>query len=161
MAGLGLTWTRLAGQCAGRNQTGIELWWAQGSASTGNVTATLGSTPGNALIAVARYSNVAATSPVDLLVAGNTNGVDGECSGGSDSDNYSFNIVTDESNSVVFGAVTMRTRSHTPGSGYTEQGEMAQGTDANTASLALVDRAVPTATSLQLNGRSMARWTGR
>ena len=40
VTGLGLTWTRVAAQCGGRNQTGIELWWAQGAATTGTVTAT-------------------------------------------------------------------------------------------------------------------------
>jgi hypothetical protein len=152
MTGLGLTWTRLVGQCAGRNQTGLELWWAQGAATTGSVTATLESTPGNAAIAVARYSNVAATNPVALLVAGNTNGVNGQCSGGTDSSSYSFNVTTDDNNAVVVGAVAMRTRAHTPGSGYTERIETAQGTGADMASLALVDRVVPSMTSLPLNG---------
>jgi hypothetical protein len=150
--GLGLSWTRLAAQCAGRNQTGLELWWARGNATTGSVTATLESAPGNASIAVARYSGAAATNPVNTLVAGNSNGVNGECTGGTDSANYSFNVTTSDSSAVVFGAVTMRTRSHTPGSGYTERIETAQGTTADTASLAFVDRVVPNVTSLALNG---------
>jgi hypothetical protein len=152
MTGLGLAWTRLVSQCAGRNQTGVDVWWAQGAATTGSVTATLESAPGNAAISVARYSNVAATDPVALLVTGNTNGVNGECSGGTDSASYSFNVTTSDSNAVVLGAVAMRTKSHTPGSGYTERIETAQGTGADTASLALMDRAVPAVTSLPLNG---------
>ena len=55
MTGLSLTWTRLSTQCSGRNQTGVELWWARGAATTGTVTATLASAPTNAVIAVARY----------------------------------------------------------------------------------------------------------
>ncbi len=152
ITGLGLTWTRVAAQCSGRDQTGIELWWAQGTATIGTVTATLASAPGNALIAVARYSDVAPTNPVALLVAGNTNGVGGACTGGTDSANYSFNVTTSQSNSVVFGAVTLRTKTHTPGSGYAEEAEMAQGTGPNMVTMALVERAVSTVTSLPLNG---------
>jgi hypothetical protein len=152
VTGLGLTWTRLAAQCAGRNQTGIDLWWAQGNPTTGPITATLAAAPNNAAIAVARYSSVALTNPVALRVAGNTNGTNGACSGGTDSNAYSFNMTTTRSNAAVFGAVTMRTKTHSPGSGYTERSEVAEGTGADTASIALVDRGVPSITSLPLNG---------
>jgi hypothetical protein len=147
-----LTWTRVAAQCAGRNQTGLELWWAQGTATTGIVTATLASAPANALIAVARYSGVSATDPVAPLVAGNTNGINGACANGTDSAAYSFDVTTNQANALVFGVVAMRTRTNTPGAGYTERAELTQSTGANMVSIAFVDRAVPTATSLPLNG---------
>jgi hypothetical protein len=152
VTGLGLTWTRVAAQCAGRNQTGLELWWAQGAATTGPVTATLASAPANALIAVARYSGVSATGPVAPLVAGNTNGVSGACANGTDSAAYSFNVTTSHSNAVVFGAVAMRTKTNTPGAGYTERAEMAEGSGGDMVTVAFVDQSVPTPTSLLLNG---------
>ncbi|HEY7449959.1 MAG TPA: hypothetical protein VH702_17515, partial [Vicinamibacterales bacterium] len=152
VTGLGLTWTRLAAQCAGRNQTGLELWWAQGTATTGTVTATLASAPANALIAVARYSGVSTTNPVAPLVAGNSNGVNGACANGVDSAAYSFNVTTNQANALVFGVVAMRTQTNTPGAGYTERAEMTQSTGANMVSIAFADRAVPTPTSLPLNG---------
>jgi hypothetical protein len=153
MTGLGLTWTRLTPQCSGRNQTGVELWWARGAATTGAVTATLASAPSNAVIAVARYSGVAATNPVAVLVGGNTNGVNGACANGIDSAAYSFNVTTSQSNVLVFGAVASRNHTHTPGAGYTERVEALQGTSSGDAvRISFVERAVPGASSLPLNG---------
>jgi hypothetical protein len=140
-------------QCAGRNQTDVELWWAQGAATTGTVTATLESAPTNAAIVVARYSGVSAVNPVATLVTGNTNGVNGACAGGTDSAAYSFNVTTTQNNALVVGAVAMRFKTHTPGAGYTERAEASQGTSSGTAvRVALVDRAVPVASSLTLDG---------
>jgi hypothetical protein len=152
VTGLGLTWTRLTAQCAGRNQTGLELWWAQGAATTGIVTATLALAPANALIAVARYSGVSATSPIAPFVAGNSNGINGACANGVDSAAYSFNGTTTQSNTLVVGVVTMRTATNTPGAGYIERAEMTQSTGGNMVGVALVDRAVTTPTTLPLNG---------
>jgi hypothetical protein len=95
---------------------------------------------------------VSQTNPVAPLVAGNTNGVNGACTNGIDSANYSFNVTTNQPNAVVFGAVAMRTKTNTPGAGYTERAEMTQDSGSNMVSIALVERAVPTATSLPLNG---------
>lgn len=152
VTGLGLTWTRVATQCAGRHQTGIDVWWAMGSASTGTVTATLASAPNTALIVVSRYSGVASTNPVALAVAGNSNGVNGACDNGTDSSAYSFNVTTTQPNSTIVGAAAIRTKTHTPGAGYTERGELVQGTSSDTVTIALMDRTVPTVTSLPLNG---------
>ena len=143
VTGLGLTWTRLAAQCSGRNQTGVELWWARGAATTGTVTATLASAPSNAVIAVARYSGVAATNPVGVLVGGNTNGVNGACANGTDSAAYSFNVTTSQGNALVVGAIATRNHAHTPGAGYTERVEAAQGASTgNAVRVSLVDLAV-------------------
>jgi hypothetical protein len=152
MTGLGLTWNRLTTQCAGRSQTALDLWWAQGDASTGEVTAALASPSLNTVIAVARYAGVAASDPVNLLVAGNTNGVDGPCTNGSDSGAYSFNITSSHANSVAFGVAALRNRTQTAGSGYTELVDAAQGTGGDVASLTFVDRIVPVPTTLLLNG---------
>ena len=53
---------------------------------------------------------------------------------------------------MVFVAAAVRNRTHTPGTGYTERAEVAQGKGQDTVRIALVDRAVPVATSLPLNG---------
>jgi hypothetical protein len=151
MSGLGLTWMRVAAQCAGLSQTRIELWSAQGSASTGQVTATLASSASNSVIAVSRYSDVAATSAVAPLVAGNTNGVNGACSGGATRATYSFGITTSQS-ALVFGAAALPNRTHTPGAGYTERAEVAHGKGAQRAVMAVMDRPVPAASPLPLNG---------
>jgi hypothetical protein len=150
--GMGLTWTRVAAQCAGREQTGIEVWWAQGNATPGTVTATLESTAATAVMTVARYSGAAPTNPVALLTTGNTNGINGACSGGSDTSSYSFNVTTTQANAVVLGAVATRTRTNSPGAGYTERIEATQGSGGEVVRIAIVDRAVPTSTSLPLNG---------
>jgi hypothetical protein len=152
ITGLGLSWTRIAAQCAGREQTGIELWWAQGNATSGTVTATLASTAATAVMTVARYSGAASTNPVALLVTGNTNGINGACTGGTDTSSYSFNVTTTQANAVVFGAVAIRTRTNSPGAGYEERTEVGQGSAGETVRIAIIDRAVPASTSLPLNG---------
>jgi Abnormal spindle-like microcephaly-assoc'd, ASPM-SPD-2-Hydin len=153
MTGLGLTWTRVAAQCAGRNQTAVEIWWASGTASSGTVTATLASAPSNAVIAVARYSGASAVTPVASLVGGNTNGVNGACANGTDSAAYSFNLTTTQPNALVIGAIASRNHTHTPGAGYTERIEAAQGATAgNAVRVTLVDRGVTSPSSLPLNG---------
>ena len=153
LAGLGLSWTRLASQCAGRNQTGVEVWAAQGSPSaSGAVTASLAGTPTNSVISVSRYSGVAAVNPVGNLLSGNTLGVNGACSGGVDSAAFSFNLTTTVPGAVAFGAASMRSRTHTPGAGYTERSEILQGTAGDVASLALEDRLVASASTVAVNG---------
>jgi hypothetical protein len=89
---------------------------------------------------------------VALLVSGNTNGINGECAGGVDSSSYSLNVTTTQNNAVVFGAVATRTRTNSPGAGYSERIEATQGSAGEMVKIALVDRGVPTTTSLPLNG---------
>jgi uncharacterized repeat protein (TIGR02543 family) len=143
VAGLGLNWTLVKSQCAGRNQTGVEVWMAQGTPSgNGTVTATLASAPGNAVIAVSRYSGVAAANPLGNVISGNTVGVNGACSGGTDNSAYSFSLATTpQGGTVVYGAATMRDKTHSPGAGYTERAELAQGaTTGSKASVAVQDQ---------------------
>ena len=103
-----LSWTRLATQCAARNATGVEVWAAQGSPSaSGAVTASLAGTPTNSVISVSRYSGVAALNPVGNLVAGNTLGVNGACSGGVDSAAYSFNLTTTVPGALDWAVITL------------------------------------------------------
>lgn len=152
VSGLGLTWTLVKGQCAGRSQTRVEVWKAIGvPAGSGLVTAALSAAPSNAVIEVARYSGVNGTTPVGNVVSANTTGVDGTCSGGADSAAYSVNLTT-AANSVVFGAVAMRNRTHAPGSGYTERAEVMQGSSGEAAGAAVEDRKVGTPATVTVGG---------
>jgi hypothetical protein len=153
VSGLGLTWTLVKAQCAGRNQTRVEVWKAIGTPTgSGVVTATLSAAPSNAVIEVSRYSAVNASTPIGNVVSANTKGVNGVCSGGVDTASYSVNLATAVANSVVYGAVAMRNRAHTPGSGYTERAEVMQGSSGEAAGEAVMDRTVATPATLAVNG---------
>ncbi|MGH7492996.1 MAG: InlB B-repeat-containing protein [bacterium] len=154
VSGLGLTWTRVLAQCAGRNQTGVDVWKAQGTASgNGPVTATLASTPSNAVIAVSRYSGVDAVNPIGNLISGNTNGANGACSGGLDNNAYSFDLSTTINGAMVYGAAAMRNTSHTPGAGYTERADLKQGSsNSSAAAVAVEDKSIASASTVSVNG---------
>ena len=108
VSGLDLTWTEVKSQCGARSATGISVWKAQGTPSgDGVVTATLSSSPTNAVIAVTRYSGVNGIGNVE---SANTLGVDGVCSGGTDANSYTFPIATTANDTVVYAAVAMRHR---------------------------------------------------
>jgi len=140
VSGLGLTWTRAAAQCSGRSQTGMEVWIAQGTPSAaGVVTASLSRDASNAAIVVSRYSGVDSGDPIGAIGSANTNGAGGGCSGGSDSNAYSFGLTTTGSGSVVFVSPAMRNRSHEPGAAYTERVEHVQGSGGSAASVAVAD----------------------
>ncbi len=152
VGGLGLTWTLLKSQCAGRNQTGMEVWMAVGNGTGGVVTASLSGTPNNAAINVTRYSGIDIFNPVGSIVSGNTNGIDGVCSGGADAAAYSFDVTTSLHGSHIYGAVAMRNKSHTPGAAYVELDEFMQGSGGSAASLAIVDRGVATLSTVTFDG---------
>ncbi len=153
VSGLGLSWTLLKSQCSGRNHTAVEIWQAQGTPSAdGIVTATFADAPGNAVIAVTRYAWVDPLNPIGNIISGNTNGEDGLCSGGVDSNAYAFPIAATDSGAVIYGAAALRNRFHSPGSGYTERIELAQGTGGSAATLAVQDYLSPTPDSLTFNG---------
>jgi hypothetical protein len=108
VTGLGLTWTPVVSQCAGRNQTGVAVWKAQGTPSgNGVVTATLANAQATAVIAVARYSGVTGTGNT---ASANTLGLSGACTGGVDTASYSFSETTGVANAVVFAAAAMRNK---------------------------------------------------
>ena len=153
VSGMGLSWTLKEDQCAGRSNTGVEIWWAQGTPSgDGIVSATFGSAPTSAVITVSRYTGVHPTAPLGASVAGNTLGVNGSCSGGTDSDNYNFSLSTSVADAYVFSAAAIRNRSHTPGSGYSEIGEYSQGSGGDMAALALQHKPQPTVGSTAVDG---------
>jgi hypothetical protein len=155
VSGLGLTWTLIQAQCAGRNQTGIEVWMAHGippGGSDGNVTATLAAAATNVAIAVSRYSGVAAINPLGSIITGNTVGAGGVCAGGVDNSAYSFDLTTTVNGAMVYAAVAIRSKTHTPGTGYTERVEFLQGITNAAAAMAISDQNVASASTVAVNG---------
>ncbi|MGH7452026.1 MAG: InlB B-repeat-containing protein, partial [bacterium] len=153
VSGLGLTWTRVKAQCSTRDRLGLEVWKAQGTPSgNGAVTAIFSAAPDNAAIAVSRYSGVDAANPIGNLISGNLNGVNGTCSSGSESNAYSFNLTTTTSGVIVYGAISMRQETHTPGAGYTERADRMQGSGSNAASVAVEDKSPASTGTAIVNG---------
>ena len=153
VSGLGLSWSLVKSQCAGRGRTGVELWWAQGAPSgDGTVSATLSGSVSNAVIAVSRYSGVDPANPLGNSISGNTLGLDGGCDGGVDSDSFSFSFATTENGALAFVAAARRHKSLTPGAGFTERVDFQAGLDGDAAGVAVMDRLLASAGSLQLDG---------
>ena len=155
VSGMGLDWSLLKAQCSGRSMTGVEIWIGSGTpAGDDVVVATLASSPSNSIIAVSRFSGVDLANPVGALLSGNTLGIDGACSEGTDSDAYQFNLTTTTDGGYVFGAIALRNRRHTPGSGFEERLEVVQdgALGGDKATLALVDQFVESPTSISLEG---------
>ena len=151
VTGLGGTWTEVATQCSGRQQTGVSVWVTLDASSGGVATATVAGTPNNAAMVVARYSGAAAVAP---LVAANTTGVDGAaaCAGGVDSPGYTVDVGTSVPGAVVVGAIAMRNRTHTPGAVYAQRAAVAQGSAGGVAAVAIVDQTVAAPGGLPLDG---------
>ena len=135
VTGMGLTWTPVATQCAGRDQTAAAIWIGTGTPTTGTVSATFDGTP-QSVLAVSGYTGVDPTTPVGATVTANTIGEAGPCSGGTDSNSYDLTIPTTTADGLVHGAVAMRYQSHTPVGATTEDTETHAGTGGNAAGLA-------------------------
>jgi uncharacterized repeat protein (TIGR02543 family) len=149
VSGLGLAWTELADQCSAQGETGVSLWWARGSPAAAEiVSAGFAGSASTAVIAVSRYSGVDPANPIASppnAVSANTNGTNGVCSGGSDSDSYSVPFSTASYGSVVHAAAAIRRASHAPGAGYTEIAELDAGNGNNQVVMAVMrqTRVVP------------------
>ena len=153
VSGLGLGWNLVDEHCSGEGQTGVSVWQALGTPTgDGTVTATLASSVNNAVIAVTRYSDVRGSAAVTSVVQGNTNGIDGTCSGGSNTSSYSFIVTTTGTNSRVYGTVGKRNRFHTPGAGYVERAEVQSGNGNSAAGVAVEDAPVAAPSSVTVNG---------
>ena len=153
VTGLGLAWTPVRAQCAGRAQTGVALFRAQGTPTgSGPVTATLGSVPSAAVIEVAHYSGASTSGALGSVASANTNGVSGACANGVDGATYAFPLTTGAANSLVFVAAAMRSKDHLPGSGFTEIVETYASSGGSAAGESLAERVVASATSLSVNG---------
>jgi hypothetical protein len=152
VSGLGLVWTQRATRCAGRNQTGVSVWSAQGVPSGNSpVTATFASAPSNAAIVVSRYAGVGA-SPLGAISSANSNGVGGACSGGTDTAAYAFDLTTTTPGALVVVAPAIRSASHTPGPSYVEQVEVHAGSGGSGASVALADGTAAVAGTQTVSG---------
>jgi hypothetical protein len=151
ITGLGLDWTRVSVQCAGRNQTMVEVWRALGNASSGTVTAQLDSTPKNSAMVVSRYTDVDSTSPVGSVIRGNTKGMFADCSGGTDSQSYNYDIFTTPP-VVVFAAIAHRMTDHVPGSVFSETAEIYGGSGGDGVGLSVMDRGVSNSTKVPVTG---------
>jgi hypothetical protein len=139
VSGLGLVWSPVRVQCAGRSQTGVEVWQARGEPTAdGAVTATFSEPPVSAVLTVSRYSGVGAVDPVGARSA-NSVGVAGACAGGSDGDAYALDFGTTTSNSVVYVAAAMRARDHLPGPGFVERAKLYAGSNGNVAGISVAD----------------------
>lgn len=111
VTGLNLTWTKVIDQCGGRNQTGVSLWYAFGSASAaGPVTATFTQAPGSAAITVSRYSGVNSIFPVEGIAGANTLGQNGACSGGVDNSSVNLQLSASQPDSVLITATASRAK---------------------------------------------------
>jgi hypothetical protein len=137
--------------CTARGGTGVTVYRAYGNGNTGTVTANLGSTPTNAIINVTSYSNVNTTNPIGNVVAANSNGVNGSCSGGTDTTSYTLPISAG-GNTVVYGTGSIRLRDHTPGSGFTEREETHQGSGGDMAGLFVQDSQRSTSGTVNMSG---------
>jgi PKD repeat protein len=153
VSGLDLVWTRVRQQCSGRGQTGIALFWAQGSPSAGGtVRASLAGTASASVISVARYSGVRSGGAIGSVASANSNGVSGACSGGVDGAAYAFDLATGSTNSLVFVAAGMRGNDHLPGAGYAEIAETSAGSGGSAAGASLAERLVPSAGLVSVQG---------
>jgi hypothetical protein len=151
VSGLGLAWSPVREQCGGRSQTGVSIWVAQGQPTGGGiVTATLGSTVRNAVIAVSRYSG---SPSIGGVVSANSRGVSGSCSGGTDGASYAVDLDTTAPSALVYAAVAPRRRDVVHGGGFAEQVEIYQGTfDGDRVGLSLARRAVETPGRVSVSG---------
>jgi hypothetical protein len=153
VSGLGLTWTLVKKQCAGRGSTMVEVWMALGTPSSdGPVTAHFPAAPSNAVITVLRYSGVYDVDPIGNVVSFSTNGEDGSCTGGTDTGNYSFNLTTTTNDAVVCAAAALRSKTHAPGTGYTGRAEITEGTPNAAAGIAVMDKTVASTSTVAVNG---------
>ncbi len=127
VSGLGLSWSPLHQQCAGRGQTGVAVWQASGTpVDDDRVTATFASAPRNAVISVSRYEGRRDLSATQVAGA-NSTGQPGVCAGGADEASYGFDLAVTAAGSSVYLAVAMRSRDHLPGAGFVERAELYQG----------------------------------
>ena len=138
LSGLGLNWIALRSQCAARGQTGISVWTADGvPASAGPVTAQLGKAPLNAVISVSRYSG---SVSLGRVLSGDTSGIGGACSGGTDSGLYDFAMLpAPDDDTLVFSAAATRQAAHAAGSQFVPRDRLIHGSGGSAAGIATQD----------------------
>ena len=162
VSGLGLAWSPLRVQCAGRGQTGLAVWKARGRlGSDGVVTASFAAAPQNAVLAVSRYASAGVLDAAGAVSA-NSVGVAGACTGGEDQDAYAFQLDTTTPGGLVYVATAMRHRDHVPGSGYAERVELYKGSAGSVAGLSIADlrTSAPGRTAVQGRFDAVVDWAG-
>ncbi|MGH2570322.1 MAG: choice-of-anchor D domain-containing protein, partial [bacterium] len=152
VTGLGATWSPLRSQCGGRGQSEVEVWIGEGATTHGTIQATLAAPSEAAAIVVARYSGGSASGRLGAVLSENTNGPAGPCTGGVDGSHYALDLATTRPNSVLFGAVAMRERIHSPGPGWTARNEARADGAGSVVSVAVADRSVATPADVALDG---------
>lgn len=147
VSGLGLNWTRLVNQCSARNATGLDIWVAQGTPnSSAPVQAQLSASVDAAALAVSAFRKA---GNVETVVALNTLGIDGACSGGTDSSTYSTPISVG-ANQVLYTAVATRHYDH---QGPLEVvADVKAGSGGSVAGLSISTTSVDTANTYNLSG---------
>ncbi|MGH7452588.1 MAG: FlgD immunoglobulin-like domain containing protein [bacterium] len=152
VTGLGLNWTLVKSICSGNSNTTVTATVEFGNTTIAPVRA--------AVIAVSRYSGVVppdgGMNPIGNVISSNVGGITSSTTfsgcNGLPSNAYSFNLTTTVNGAVVFGAAAMKSRTHTPGVGYTEQAEKTQASSTYTSSIAVQDKTVAAAGAVTVNG---------
>jgi len=152
VTGLGLTWSEIKAQCASANTTGIEIWKAFGSPSSGTVTVNFTSTTQAATVSVSRYSGADPANPVSGAIGENTVGLNGACSGGTTNANLKLTLTSAQNNTTLYTASGVRMRTITiPDPDYTERANNIAGTVEKRTRLYIHDRAFVNSGSDTLN----------
>jgi hypothetical protein len=151
VSGLGATWFPVDAQCAGRNQTGVAAFATTTATTSTSVTATMGSAPSNAALAVVEYAGVDIQTPFGNVVSFNTLGTEAGCSGGVDTASYSTDLPVSPG-SMVVGAVNPRHRLHTAGAGFVERVEFLQGSGGSASTIVVEDKLAPTGGTVTVDG---------
>ena len=151
VSGLSASWAPLEKACGGRDQTRLDVWIASDvPAGAGTVTVLLTGTAITTVLAVSVYQGVSATRSA----AANTNGIDGACAGGVDSNAYSVPFAV-APGSAVFAAIDSRNESHTIGDGLVVRGSLQTGNNGDDVGVThadSLDGTPPTAINGSLGG---------
>ncbi|MHA2092449.1 MAG: DUF2341 domain-containing protein, partial [Candidatus Kariarchaeaceae archaeon] len=156
VTGLGLTWSEIEDQPAGRSQTGVSIWYAQGNPTTGGVTVTLASQAAGLAISLSRISGVHYSNPFGATETANTNGIDGSGADGVDCANANVSFTTSNYGSMVFGIAVTRINPFTPAQGYTQVDVITGATSGSQARITSFQRSQPIPGYVMVNGTNSA-----
>jgi hypothetical protein len=152
VTGLGLTWSELEDQPAGRSQTGVSVWYAQGISTTGGVTVTLASQAAGLAVSLSRISGVHYSYPIGATETANTNGIDGSGADGIDCANANVSFTTSNYGSMVFGIATTRVQPFTPAPEYTQVDVITGSTSGSQARITSFQKSQPIPGYVMVNG---------
>ncbi|MHA2325297.1 MAG: DUF2341 domain-containing protein, partial [Promethearchaeota archaeon] len=153
VTGLGLTWTEIEDQPAGRSQTGVSVWYAQGNnPTTGGVTVTLAAQAAGFAVSLTRISGVNYVDPIGVTETANTNGIDGIGTDGIDSTNANVTLTTSYYGSLVLGIAATRINPFTPALGYTQIDVITGATSGSQARVTSFQKATPVPAYINVNG---------